>query len=1032
MELHEYPRPANDTGIGIHWAPGFAAAVGLAPIRDTWLPELRALGVKWVKVYNHDGAQDFVEMLLAEGFMPVLRIFRPAPNPGRLGLREVVHIDSYIRLGARYFEFNSEPDQEGEWKGGRLPPNGLDLVAEDTIANMEVILERGGMPAVPAVSPGSAWDLVGKIVAKGRKDLFDGPVWQAIHSYARNRPLDYPYDIGNQEGAAYTERFYRTVADEVWDENAWRGRSLAEVNRLRLDRCTPGATVQDDHACWLAYEHFDALNRHHLGRSIPILGTEAGYLVGEDGDPRYPATSPNLHLAQTLEACRVLMGTSHRFPPAPDYFFCAAFMVIANTQLGGVNSWWERFAWYSARWPGGVLPIVKALRAEPKIVRKRQGSAQSAPLIALRGTVLNAREQHTVILERNGLQVASAVLDANSRYELPDLTPGNYLLRVAGTPVQENVALSADQRELVVTLDVGAPVQEGASRSIVSGHVRGGAGAVVVLLRQADGEEWVTMARDDGAFRFIDLPAGAYSVRVTPEGSRVNDVELDGRNQREVDLAVAGWGYTVGVADPVLGVGAIRVRVKGERNVSVKAHTFGGSTDALRVGKDPSFGPDECQLAPLEAGLYMVTVHGLYGADGRPLEPEARVVVDKRGIPLLEFVFTDLSPAPAGSSAIRGRVVGGSERAGDLSVRLIDGQARTQEIAVQADGEFAFTGLSAGLYSVELVGQEATHESSTRRADIAVDGANEAEIQLILPVPPRPPAPETPPTGQSVITGAARGAAGRVARLVDAVGNEQRQVVGADDSVRFERLSPGTYTLTVEGGWEQGGLALDGRNGFEVHFSPLETAWEALVTNAGSMPGYSVVRVEVQEKKDVPVYIWKEGWDGMMRRTGTSPEHGPYALEFGPLGPGVYMVEPEGLGIWATVELTGLEAVWVEFHALGRPASPHSVRPLAPPPPAPEALPALPTLPAAPPKRHYIWLGNMTASGRELIALVAYAGRTRAQAGMSLDEALAAEVVTLLGADAESAELAARLAAAGVQVNRVATVAELLDAAPAA
>jgi hypothetical protein len=49
-----------------------------------------------------------------------------------------------------------------------------------------------------------------------------------------------------------------------------------------------------------------------------------------------------------------------------------------------------------------------------------------------------------------------------------------------------------------------------------------------------------------------------------------------------------------------------------------------------------------------------------------------------------------------------------------------------------------------------------------------------------------------------------------------------------------------------------------------------------------------------------------------------------------------------------------------------------------------------------------------------------------------VDEALAADVVTMLGADAESTELAARLAAAGVQVNRVATVAELLDAAPAA
>ena len=33
-----------------------------------------------------------------------------------------------------------------------------------------------------------------------------------------------------------------------------RGRSLAEVNRLRLDRAQAGATIMDDPACWLAYK----------------------------------------------------------------------------------------------------------------------------------------------------------------------------------------------------------------------------------------------------------------------------------------------------------------------------------------------------------------------------------------------------------------------------------------------------------------------------------------------------------------------------------------------------------------------------------------------------------------------------------------------------------------------------------------------------------------------------------------------------------------------------------------------------------
>ena len=120
MELHEYPRPANDTGIGIHWAPGYAAAVGMAKLREVWIPELRALGVKWVKIYNHDGALDFAELLLAEGIMPIVRLYRPTPNPGRLSLREIVFVDSFVRVGVRYFEFNNEPDRDSEWKGGRV------------------------------------------------------------------------------------------------------------------------------------------------------------------------------------------------------------------------------------------------------------------------------------------------------------------------------------------------------------------------------------------------------------------------------------------------------------------------------------------------------------------------------------------------------------------------------------------------------------------------------------------------------------------------------------------------------------------------------------------------------------------------------------------------------------------------------------------------------------------------------------------------------------------------------------------------
>lgn len=925
MELHEYPRPANDTGIGIHWCPGYAAALGMAKIREVWIPELRSLGVKWVKIYNHDGALDFAELLLNEGFMPVVRIFRATPNPGRLSLREIVHIDSFVHAGVRYFEFNSEPDRDSEWKGGRVPANGLELVAEDTIVNLEAILERGGMPGIPAASSGSNWDLVGKIIALGRRDLFDGPVWQALHNYCRNRPLDYPYDIGNQEGAALTERFYRTVADEAWDENAWRGRSLSEINRLRLDRCAPGASIQDDHACWLAYERLDALNQHHLGRSIPILGTESGYLVGEDADARYPATTPNLHMAQTLEACRILMGTSTRFPAAPDYLFCATFAVLGNQQLGGNSAWWEKYSWYSARWGGGALPIVRALRAEPKTVRVRLGQPSGeGPLLTLRGAVLNARNAESVLLERNGIQISSAKLDPNQRFVLIDIPAGAYVLRVEGSDVEQPVALSPDRAEMVVNIDMGTP-SDLVSRSVLAGLVEGGAGSAVVLLRHIDGEEYVTMARDDGAYRFVDLPPGNYSVRVNPDGTSTETVSLDGRNQAQVNLAVAGWGYTISAAEETPGVGAIHCRVRGRSGVPVQVHSVTGSSQPVHTGSDPAWAPDECVITGLENGLYIVTVSEIFDATGRATEPEARVMVDRRRIPLVDFSFHESGPpAPLQHASIVGRLIGPVDAAAPQRVRLVQAGAPAVEIPVQADGSFRFPALGEGTYAVEV----ASLEDAVRRDNIALDGANQVVVDLILPAQGRASAPASNTASQSVIAGQIEEGANRLARLVDAVGNERRQYVGANGYVRFEQLPAGEYTLNIDGGFEQSELRVDGVGGLNVAFAPLSSEWEVQVSRGESMPGYSAVRVEVQGVKDVPVYIWKEDWEGIMKRSGTSNEYGPYALEFAPLGPGSYMVEAEGLGVWTGVELTGLEAVWISFRPRHEPASPNRVTPL--------------------------------------------------------------------------------------------------------
>ena len=943
MELNEYPRPANDTGIGVHWVVGYATAIGISRIREYWIPELKSMGVKWVKVFNHDSALDFCELLLAEGIMPVVRIYRPSPNPGRLGVKELVLIDALIRAGVRYFEFNNEPDVDAEWKGGRVPVNGIELTVESTIANVEIILERGGMPAIPSLANGSRWDLVGRIVAAGRRDLFDGPVWQAVHNFSRNRPLDYPYDIGNQEGAAFTERFYRVLAAESWGEDAWRGRSLAEVNRLRYDRRSPGASVMDDHACFLAYEYYDTLNRKHLGRSLPILSTECGFLVGEDTDPRYPATTPDLHMAQTLEACRVMMGTSQRFKPAPDYYFCTAFWLLANQQLGSSSTWWESNAWYSERWPNGVLPVVRALQAEPKVARIAQ--TPPVPTVTLTGVIANAPEQAVLELHREDRLAARTRLEPGGRFSLPDLDVGRYVLIVEGTPLEQAIELQPDQGEVVINLDAGPPVDV-VSRSVIGGQVRGGAGAVVMLVRQADRAEWVTMARDDGAFRFVDLPPGRYDAFVYPGGTRVDDIQLDGRGEAQIELAVSGWGYSVGVASDVQKVGAVVVSVPGHKGLRVQAHGPDWSSPIGVTGEATEYGQFAACITPLDADYYIVTVDGVQDEHGRATQLEARVQVDKRSIPLVEFVFFE----PLASHA----------------VPLIVPVAASQQEAAQ---EFARTSAPP---------ESKAHVPATEAAE-----------------PP-------PAGGLSRLSGFAADGAGRDVHIIDAVGNERWAVTDGEGRFIFEQLPPGIYSVFVEGGYQEGGVELDGTADVDILFAPVIAIWETTVTNAGSMPGFSSVRVEVEGMTNLPVRIWQGEAEGVVARTGSSGPRSTQVeanqVEFLGLDPGRYLIEPEGLGIWAEVDISGLEALWVSFRRKTEPVGLNEVRRIPAQPPGLRlgAVDAAQVASLAGERNVYVFVAAVPRGVDQQLALLQYVASHHPQLGNDLAEAARADVVILI------------------------------------
>ncbi len=317
-----------------------------------------------------------------------------------------------------------------------------------------------------------------------------------------------------------------------------------------------------------------------------------------------------------------------------------------------------------------------------------------------------------------------------------------------------------------------------------------------------------------------------------------------------------------------------------------------------------------------------------------------------------------------------------------------------------------FAPLGAGRYTI-------TPADLGVQAEVLVDG------RRVLRVVFAPATAPGPLPGESVIEGRVRNGAGAQVILTDAEGNTRAQVLGADERFRFTQLTAGTYHLGIvlpTGGGQVLGqeVTVDGRNTVTLDLTVPETGpivWRAVVADGGPGPGFGIVRVRIDDQAGLPVRIWTEGWEGIVRTIGEKPEYGPFVCEFAPLGLGTYFVEPQGLGLRAEVRLTEARVVWVTFHQEQAPA--------------PEPTPA-PTIDA-----HYLLIGALPRDRRTVLALLRYVSRFGPVVGEAAEEAAAYRYVTLLGDKRSIPEVQEeRLRAAGCRVERLAgpDVAAVLEA----
>ena len=627
MELNNFPRPLDDTGIGIQWSLGYSTMIGVRRLEQRWIPLLETLGVKWVK-FRHHGGLELARLLIDHDIMPVVHIWPQQTGASRLSPAELESIRQYMDAGARYFELGQDRLQTGSRSNGSDPADAQSYTA-NLAANLEAVLQEGGLPGLPATRDvQTAASTIAGICELGRADLLKGGAWQAYHIAAGNLPLDFPDDPVSHTGKPISEEEFRRGFAESWTGATWSGRTRDTINRERLRRRNPDADIQSSPAGWRVHEALDTLIRDQLKRSIPILGTSGGCFVGEMTDPRYPTVSPNGHAARILEMSRIMMGASQRFDPAPGYLFCAIFSLLSNYALGHFEPRWEPLTWITPTRKNGRLPIIDLLAREPK--RSRLGEdphavsgVATSPFMMPMGTRQFVANQEPALTQD--------VNEAEEELDLVAPAVGRPLRELLTPPEWEVGGGEGEPMPIIPATFAEEPFDPEPSAAVV-GRLDGGAGQVVTLKHARDAGALAQKVTASGTFAFRELRPGEYSLTVEQTNLRVDQIQVTSGEEQELELTMPEWSWQITQTESDKGFSIVRCSVEGCSNLPVRIWNPTWKGIEGRTGSKPEYGPFFCELAPLGPGRYFLQVEGV--------SPYIELELKSNVITCVEFVRT--------------------------------------------------------------------------------------------------------------------------------------------------------------------------------------------------------------------------------------------------------------------------------------------------------------------------------------------------------------------------------------------------------
>ncbi len=338
MNLRDYPRPINDTGIGFNFCSDTCEYQDEA-IRF-WIDELSQLGASWLvlpSTLDRPVPVTFLRELITHGIEPVIRVVvRPIRTVDPSAFGELCR--EYASAGVHYMHLYQEPNLATEWAIVEWnQPNLPKRFAELLLPVLGLIANAGLFPLLSPLAPGGHyWDLsfleqLLNDVARGAPAAIIDRLGICIHNYASNLPLEW-----GQGGPTRWPgvRPYTTPVDS------------------------------EDHRGFRLFEWYNAVVRRQLGDSLPLIAGETGLVPGTQNHASFPRVDETLHAERSATIAQ--MALDDKLPP---YLFNVAFWTLNAGDGDPVDF----HAWY--RRDGSRLLAVEAIKGLPKHPRRPPESA---------------------------------------------------------------------------------------------------------------------------------------------------------------------------------------------------------------------------------------------------------------------------------------------------------------------------------------------------------------------------------------------------------------------------------------------------------------------------------------------------------------------------------------------------------------------------------------------------------------------------------------------------------------------------------